>query len=94
LFNGGLGAGIPHAVAALGVYLLFVISPIWRYEHQLPRVSHYADGLTGALAENSFALVLIALVALLPWRPGAEPAFYPESALRLARRVLTPVRGS
>ena len=28
--------------------------------------------------ENSFALALIILVAALPWRPGAEPAFYAE----------------
>ena len=28
--------------AALGLYLLFLISPIWPYEHRLPEVSHYA----------------------------------------------------
>jgi len=53
-------------------------------------VSHYADGLFGALAENSLALALIALVAALPWRPGAEPAFYTEPALHVGRRVLDP----
>ncbi|HZN71854.1 MAG TPA: glycosyltransferase 87 family protein [Micromonosporaceae bacterium] len=75
--GGGL-AGWRHGCAALGLFALFVISPVWLYEHQYPEVSHYADGLFGALAENSFAIALIALVAALPWRPGADPAFYPE----------------
>jgi alpha-1,2-mannosyltransferase len=79
--------GLRHATAALAVYLLFLVSPIWPYEHQLPVVSHYADGLWGALMENSFAIALIVLVATLPWRPGAEPAFYPET--RRSRRVVT-----
>jgi hypothetical protein len=87
-------AGVKHLTAAVGLFVLFVVSPIWPYEHQLPAVSHYADGLFGAVAENSLALALIAVVAVLPWRPGAEPAFYPEPALRMQRRLLTPVRGS
>jgi alpha-1,2-mannosyltransferase len=73
-------AGLRHAAAALGLYLIFIVS-IWHYEHVLPKHSHYAGGLAGALGENSLALALIALVALLPWRPGAEPAFYAEPAL-------------
>ena len=44
------------------------------------------------LMENSFAIVLIVLVVLLPWRPGAEPAFYPEPNLRRAARHA--IRGS
>ncbi|HEV7896991.1 MAG TPA: glycosyltransferase 87 family protein [Planosporangium sp.] len=68
-------AGLRHTAAALGVYLLVVISPMWRYEHRLPQVSHYADGRYGALMENSLALAVIVLVVLLPWRPGAEPVF-------------------
>ena len=48
-------------------------------------MSHYQDGLFGALMENSLALALIVLVAALPWRPGAEPAFYAD---RLGRAVL------
>ncbi|MBV1852182.1 glycosyltransferase 87 family protein [Catellatospora tritici] len=67
--------GARHAAAAIALYLLFLISPIWPYEHQLPAVSHYADGLFGMLAENSLAIALIVLVAALPSRPGAEPAF-------------------
>jgi hypothetical protein len=78
--------GFRHAMAAVGLYLLFLISPIWPYEHKFPAVSHYADGLHGALAENSLALALIVLVAALPWRPGAEPAFYAEPGLRMGRR--------
>jgi hypothetical protein len=68
-------AGLRHATAALGLYLLIVVSPMWRYEHKLPTVSHYADGRFGALMENSLALALILLVVLLPWRQGAEPVF-------------------
>ncbi|MFC8618269.1 glycosyltransferase 87 family protein [Micromonospora purpureochromogenes] len=81
--------GLRHAVAAAGLYLLFLVSPIWPYEHQLPEVSHYQDGLFGALMENSLALALIVLVAALPWRPGAEPAFYTD---RLARTTATARR--
>jgi hypothetical protein len=80
--------GLRHASAAIGLYLLFLISPIWPYEHKFPAVSHYADGLHGALAENSLALALIILVAVLPWRPGAEPAFYAEPGVRVGQRVL------
>jgi hypothetical protein len=79
--------GLRHAVATVGLYLLFLISPIWPYEHQLPEQSHYQDGFFGALMENSLALALIVLVAALPWRPGAEPAFYAERA-RLDRRTI------
>ncbi|MDG4822123.1 glycosyltransferase 87 family protein [Asanoa sp. WMMD1127] len=80
--------GLRHASAAIFVYLLFLVSPIWPYEHQLPEYSHYEDGLWGALMENSLALALIVLVAALPWRPGAEPAFYPEKAIRIDRRAI------
>ncbi|MEV6811653.1 glycosyltransferase 87 family protein [Micromonospora sp. NPDC051296] len=76
--------GLRHGIAAVGLYLLFLISPIWPYEHQLPEVSHYQDGLFGALMENSLALALIVLVAALPWRPGAEPAFYTDRMARAA----------
>ena len=76
-------AGLRYGLSAIGLYVLFVVSPIWPYEHKLAEnVSHYADGLLGALAENSLALALIVLIALLPWRTGAEPAFYAEPALR------------
>ncbi|GAA1801288.1 DUF2029 domain-containing protein [Planosporangium flavigriseum] len=87
-------AGLRHAAAALGVYLLFVISPMWRYEHRLPNVSHYADGLSGALMENSLALALIVLVVLLPWRQGAEPVFEAQPATAGRSLARTPIRGS
>jgi alpha-1,2-mannosyltransferase len=77
--------GLRHGVGALAIYLLFLISPIWPYEHQLPEVSHYQDGLFGALMENSLAIALIVLVAALPWRPGAEPAFYHDRLVRTAQ---------
>lgn len=82
--------GARHAGAALAIYLLFLISPIWPYEHQLPAVSHYADGLFGMLAENSLAIALIALVAALPSRPGAEPAFGSMAALRVPAARISP----
>ncbi|MFG2012909.1 glycosyltransferase 87 family protein [Micromonospora sp. NPDC048868] len=81
--------GLRHGVAAVGLYLLFLVSPIWPYEHQLPEVSHYQDGLFGALMENSLALALILLVAALPWRPGAEPAFYAD---RFGRQAAPSLR--
>jgi hypothetical protein len=89
-------AGLRHATAALGVYVLIVVAPWWRYEHRLPQVSHYADGLYGALMENSLALAVIVLVVLLPWRRGAEPVFEtkPAAADRVRTRTLTAVRGS
>ncbi|MFD2766325.1 glycosyltransferase 87 family protein [Micromonospora eburnea] len=77
--------GLRHGAGALALYLLFLVSPIWLYEHQLPEVSHYQDGLFGALLENSLAIALIALVAALPWRPGAEPAFYHDRLVRAAQ---------
>jgi hypothetical protein len=73
-------AGLRHATAAVALYLLIVVSPIWRYEHHLPTISHYADGRFGALVENSLALTLIVLVVVLPWRQGAEPVFEAEPA--------------
>nr|WP_290856184.1 glycosyltransferase 87 family protein [Hamadaea sp.] len=82
--------GFRHAAAALGLYVLFLVSPIWPYEHQLPAVSHYADGMIGVLAENSFTIALIVLVAALPWRPGAEPVYHGEAfSVPAARRPVT-----
>jgi alpha-1,2-mannosyltransferase len=80
-------AGLRHISAAVGLYLLIVVSPMWRYEHKLPQMSHYADGRFGALMENSLALAVIVLVALLPWRQGAEPVFEAESASRVRARA-------
>ena len=88
--------GLCHAAAAAGVWVLFLVAPIWHYEHKLPDgVSHYADGLVGAFWENSLAIALIVLVAALPWRPGADPAFHPDLPAHLARRAAgSGVRGS
>ena len=49
--------------------------------HRLPEGSHYDSGLWGVLAENSLAIAVIALVAAMPWRMGAEPAFAPPRSL-------------
>lgn len=69
-------AGLRSGLAALGFYAVLVVAPMWRYEHDLGAgVSHYADGIVGVLAENSLVLAGILVLALLPWRPGAEPAF-------------------
>jgi hypothetical protein len=83
-------AGLGRLALGAGVYWLFVCSPIWWYEHKLQEgVSHNADGLVGVLGENSLGLALIALVVLLPIRPGAEPAFYPEPGMKGRRaRIL------
>jgi hypothetical protein len=79
--------GFRHAAAGIALFVLFLVSPIWPYEHQLPAVSHYADGLIGVLAENSFAIALIVLVAALPWRPGAEPVYAVDPlAMQAGRR--------
>jgi hypothetical protein len=86
-------SGIRHALAAAVLYALLVASPMWRYEHRLPQVSHYADGLHGALWENSLALAVIVVVVLLPWRPAADPAFYPEM-VSARRRAALAFRGS
>lgn len=46
--------------------------------HRLDRGgSHYDSGLWGLLAENSMILCMLLLLAVMPWRPGAEPAFPP-----------------
>lgn len=66
--------GLRYAIAAVGTYVLFLVSPIWWVFHRLPDGSHYDSGMWGVLAENSLAIAVILLVALLPWRPGAEPA--------------------
>jgi hypothetical protein len=81
-------AGLGRALAAFGVYTLFVVSPIWMYEHKLPLHSHYSDGLHGALLENSLGLAVIALIVFLPARAGADPAFYQEPALARRRRAM------
>ena len=76
----GLGlslVGLRYATAAAGTYLLFLVSPIWWVYLRLPEGSHYDSGLWGVLSENSLALGVIMLVAAMPCRPGAEPAFAP-----------------
>lgn len=85
-------AGLRYAAAAVGTYLLFLVSPIWWVFHRLPDGSHYDSGMWGVLAENSLAIGVILLVALLPWRPGAEPAR--PTAVGSAVWIRRPVVGS
>ena len=73
---------------------LIVVAPLWPYQHTLPETSHYADGLWGALMENSLAVLLIVLVSALPWRPGAEPAFRPQPWIAPRQARKRRVRGS
>jgi len=63
------------AVAAVTVYALSVVSPI----------RLVADGTTGiraVLLQNAFTLMLLALVALLPWRPGSTVRPEPDASGR------------
>jgi hypothetical protein len=78
--------GARHAAAAVAIYWLFLVSPIWPHEHQSAVMSHYAEGLMGVVWENSFAIALIVLVAVLPHRPGADPAFGPATPVRIPAR--------
>jgi hypothetical protein len=57
------------------VYALSVISPIWL-------APEGAGGVRALILQNTFTLLLLALVALLPWR---------EPALRPVHRPLKPV---
>jgi alpha-1,2-mannosyltransferase len=52
-----------------------------------------AGPVRGTVAANAAALLLIALVTMLPWRPEAEPAFAPRP-WTLSPRPRKPVRGS
>jgi alpha-1,2-mannosyltransferase len=88
-----LGTGGGHAIAGVLVYLMLVVAPIWAYEHRLPETSHHADGLVGMLMESSIGVMLILLVAALPWRPGASPAFHAHPwAPTVRRRPIPPAR--
>ncbi|QSB17023.1 DUF2029 domain-containing protein [Natronosporangium hydrolyticum] len=82
--------GLRHASAAVAIYLLFVLSPIWWVRHRLPEGSHYDSGLWGVLAENSLALGVILLMALLPWRSGAD--HFRAEGLGYANRAVTSGR--
>lgn len=66
------------AVPAAGAAALFVVLVV------LP---------TGSFTANAYALLLIALVSILPWRPEAEPAFSPQP-WTVGPRPRKPVRGS
>jgi alpha-1,2-mannosyltransferase len=94
--RGGYGtspAGIGSAITGVGVYLTLVAAPMWAYRHQLPETSHYADGFVGMLLENAIGFALILLVAALPWRPGASPAFHANPwAPTAKRRPIPPAR--
>lgn len=71
-----------YGAVTMAVYAVFVTSPMWYYEHKFE--SHWADGLHGMVIENAFIIVVIGLVTLMPWRPGADPAHQPFPGRRLA----------
>jgi alpha-1,2-mannosyltransferase len=68
------GAGC--AAGAAGTYALVVLAPVWT--------------LHNAVGANAYALALILLVTLLPWRPGAAPAFPVNRWARPPRRDAIP----
>jgi alpha-1,2-mannosyltransferase len=69
------------AIAAGVVYVLSVISPIWL-------VPHDTGGVRALILENTFTLMLLALVAFLPWRTCAQ-AGGPTAARTAAATVST-----
>lgn len=71
-----------YGLATVAIYAIFVVSPMWWYEHKFE--SHWADGFHGMLIENAFIVVVVVLIAALPWRPGADPAYQPFPGRRLA----------
>ncbi len=58
------------AVAAVTVYALSVVSPIWL-------VPDEPGGLRALILRNAFTLLMLTLVATLPWRPARTPALTP-----------------
>jgi hypothetical protein len=71
---GSVTAWLRSGSAVVATYALFMIAPLWWVRNRLDEGgSHYDSGLWGVLLENSLALGLILLLALMPWRPGAEP---------------------
>lgn len=77
-----------YGLLTVGGYVLFAVSPIWIYEHK--GVPHWSEGFVGVLGENSLALAILALIAIMPWRPGVDPVAGLEPAYALRRAA--PVR--
>ncbi|MGH3656360.1 MAG: glycosyltransferase 87 family protein [Micromonosporaceae bacterium] len=73
-----------YGLATIASYAIFVTSPMWWYEHKFE--SHWADGFHGMLIENAFIVVVVVLIAALPWRPGVDPVYQ-----RFPGRRLDPV---
>ena len=68
------------AAGGFAAYALFVVSPIWFYSPWSP--SHWTDGPVRVVTENSFAVALIVLVAVLPHRePRRLRLPYPRAAI-------------
>lgn len=57
------------AMAAITVYALSVVSPIW--------LAPADPGVRALILRNTFTLMLLVLVATLPWRPARVPALRP-----------------
>jgi len=58
---GGRFPGLGWFAFAATVYLLFVVAPIWTVDD--------------AFARNAYAITLILILNVLPWRAGLAPAF-------------------
>jgi alpha-1,2-mannosyltransferase len=76
------GSGRPwlrraSGAAAAVVVAVFAGSLIWFFAQ--PQGAHGSGGVTGALGENGYVLLLLAMVALLPIRAGAAAPFAARS---------------
>jgi alpha-1,2-mannosyltransferase len=80
-----------HLTVAVLAYALFVsgiIHPFWH-----PPGHHGDDGLLGLLAENAYLLGCLALLVLLPARPGVDHPSPPPAAAGAGRELVEVGRG-
>ena len=73
-----------YGATAIAAYALFVTAPMWWFDHSTG--SHWADGFHGMLLENAFAIAVIAMITVLPWRPSTDPV-HPRFAGRRLHTV-------
>ena len=61
---------VARLVVAAGSYALFVSSIIWLWRRNAPH--HWDYGPAGIVLENAYILAVLALICLLPIRPGSD----------------------